>query len=237
LVNNPNERIGNNADGFGVKFNDVGPGNMLYGNRAWENSDDGYDLWRTLHPVVMYNNWAFGNGDAAVFGNPAEFDGGGNGFKLGGNHEPGDHIVYRNLAFDNIQRGFDNNNNTGALALLHNTAFNNNRNYAFPRNPADTSKQYRFYNNLSIQTTQGNNFPSGAIMAGNSWQAATAPTAAMLLSIDTSLAKGPRQADGSLPDLDMLKPKPDSFLIDGGVDVGRPFEGLAPDMGAYEYTP
>ncbi|WP_111641870.1 right-handed parallel beta-helix repeat-containing protein [Marinimicrobium alkaliphilum] len=238
LVNNPDERIGNNADGFGVKFNGVGPGNMLYGNRAWENSDDGYDLWRTLHPVVMYKNWAFGNGDAEVFGNPDEFDGGGNGFKLGGNHEPGDHIVYRNVSFSNIWRGFDNNNNTGALTLAHNTSVGNGwRNFDFPRNPADASKQYRFYNNLSINTGQGNNYPSGAVMEGNSWQAASSPNESMLLSTSVEAAKGPRQADGSLPDIDVMRPALGSMMIDGGVDIERPFEGAAPDIGAFEYRP
>lgn len=36
---------GQNADGFGAKF-DVGSGNVFRGCRAWENADDGFDLWK-----------------------------------------------------------------------------------------------------------------------------------------------------------------------------------------------
>ena len=46
---------------------------------------------------------------------------------------------------------------------------------------------------------------------------------------------GPRKADGSLPDVDFLKLKADSRAIDKGEDVGFPFTGTAPDLGAFEY--
>jgi hypothetical protein len=46
---------------------------------------------------------------------------------------------------------------------------------------------------------------------------------------------GPRQADGSLPDVDFLRLKKGSRAIDKGEDVGFPFEGDAPDLGAFEY--
>ena len=46
---------------------------------------------------------------------------------------------------------------------------------------------------------------------------------------------GPRKADGSMPDVDFLKLKADSRAIDKGEDVGFPFVGDAPDLGAFEY--
>ena len=46
---------------------------------------------------------------------------------------------------------------------------------------------------------------------------------------------GPRQSDGSLPDLDFLKLRENSQMIDKGVDVGLPYMGNAPDLGAYEF--
>ena len=46
---------------------------------------------------------------------------------------------------------------------------------------------------------------------------------------------GPRKADGSLPDVDFLKLKEGSRAIDKGEDVGFPFAGDAPDLGAFEY--
>lgn len=51
------------------------------------------------------------------------------------------------------------------------------------------------------------------------------------------LAVGPRQADGSLPMIDFLKLAAGSHLIDAGVDVGLPYNGLAPDLGWFESTP
>jgi len=233
---NTTGRVGNNADGFGVKFDDIGPGNRLYGCRSWENSDDGYDLWRVQQTVIIQNCWAFGNGNAAVFGNPANFEGGGNGFKLGGDHQPGDHVVIRSVAFDNFgssnnAKGFDHNNNTGALTLIHNTAFNNGRNFTFPNNPQNGG-QHVFQNNLSV-IPGSVQLPSFALQEGNSWQVGTA-TASHLVSTLTELARSPRQADGSLPELDLLRPQAGTFIVDGGVDIGWAFNGVAPDMGAYE---
>lgn len=47
---------------------------------------------------------------------------------------------------------------------------------------------------------------------------------------------GPRNADGSIPNVDFLKLKEGSRAIDKGEDVGLPFTGSAPDLGAYEYS-
>jgi hypothetical protein len=46
---------------------------------------------------------------------------------------------------------------------------------------------------------------------------------------------GPRNADGSLPYVDFLKPKKGSRAIDKGEDLGFPYAGEAPDLGAFEY--
>jgi hypothetical protein len=46
---------------------------------------------------------------------------------------------------------------------------------------------------------------------------------------------GARQADGSLPVLPFLRLAAGSKLIDKGKDVGLPFLGTAPDLGAFEY--
>jgi hypothetical protein len=40
-----------------------------------------------------------------------------------------------------------------------------------------------------------------------------------------------------LPALDFLRLKAGSHLIDAGVDVGLPFNGTAPDLGAFEFAP
>ena len=54
------------------------------------------------------------------------------------------------------------------------------------------------------------------------------------LSVSPAGVDGPRQPDGSLPELDYLRLVPGSDLIDAGVDVGLPYDGSAPDMGAFE---
>ena len=46
---------------------------------------------------------------------------------------------------------------------------------------------------------------------------------------------GPRNADGSLSDVGFLKLKKGSRAIDKGEDLGFPFVGEAPDLGAFEY--
>jgi len=234
---NTTGRVGNNADGFGAKF-DILPGNRFYGCRAWENSDDGFDLWRAANPIVVENCWSFNNGDPSVFGNPANFEGAGNGFKLGGDYVAGDHVVIRCMAFDNLgvsrqAKGFDHNNNTGALTLIHNTAYNNGRNYYFPRDPS--RGQSAFINNLSAVSSLLAGLPPNAVTAGNSWQHTTPVAPEMFRCVDTGPARGPRRPDGSLPEIDLLKPEPGSFLIDGGVKIGEPFRGSAPDIGAREH--
>lgn len=235
-------RVGNNADGFSAKFDALGPGNRYYGCRAWENSDDGFDFWRAPNTIVVENSWAFGNGDASVFADyeyEGEFEGNGNGFKLGGDlvHTP--HIVRHSVAFDNFgssgnAKGFDYNNNWGAMTLEHNTAYNNGRNFIFPVPPPEGQSVY--INNLSVlpKNTDAQLFPFETVEHGNSWQYDEEVTADMFVSLDTEAAKGPRQHDGALPDIGLLKPVDGYFLVDGGVKIGRSFYGKAPDIGAFE---
>jgi len=88
----------------------------------------------------------------------------------------------------------------------------------------------------------------GVDTAFNSWDLNITPAAKDFLSITdttvggtgqdietTSLALGPRKADGSLPDVDFMKLAAGSAMIDKGTNVGLPFVGAAPDLGAYEY--
>jgi pectate disaccharide-lyase len=102
---------GENADGFAAKLR-IGPGNIFRGCRAWNNADDGWDLFASNDVVVIENSWAFSNGK--VDGqNPA---GDGNGFKLGGAPNGTDqggavHLVRNTAAFENRACGYTRNNN------------------------------------------------------------------------------------------------------------------------------
>ena len=58
-----------------------------------------------------------------------------------------------------------------------------------------------------------------------------------LLSTDVALAAAPRKPDGSLPENNFARASPGGSLIDKGTDVGLPFLGAAPDLGAFESRP
>jgi hypothetical protein len=61
--------------------------------------------------------------------------------------------------------------------------------------------------------------------------------AADFVSLDLTPATSPRAADGGLPRLDLFRLKPGSALIDAGANVGLPYLGTAPDLGAFEFQP
>lgn len=106
------ETGGENADGFAAKLR-IGPGNVFRGCRAWNNADDGWDLFAADDVVVIDDCWSFLNGTTIGGTNPA---GDGNGFKLGGKPvNPGEggavHQVTHGAAFENKACGFTRNNN------------------------------------------------------------------------------------------------------------------------------
>ncbi len=61
-------------------------------------------------------------------------------------------------------------------------------------------------------------------------------SAADFISIDSTLLQILRNAVGSLPVTNFLRLSPGSNLIDAGSDVGLPYFGPAPDLGAFEMT-
>lgn len=110
---------GENADGFGAKYL-VGPGNIFRGCRAWENADDGFDLWKAPHPVRIEYCVAYRNG-VDLWGIEG-YVGNGNGIKVGGDFIAAAHVVIGCVAIDQPNRGFDQNNNTGPLTIEQCTA-------------------------------------------------------------------------------------------------------------------
>jgi hypothetical protein len=223
---------GENADGFAAKLS-IGPGNEFHGCRAWGNADDGWDLYEGANAVIINDCWAFRNG-YNVWGLQT-YTGDGNGFKVGGNYVQGPHIVTRSVAFDNKQKGFDQNNNTAGITLYNNTSFRNGtRNFSFPSNPA--SGKHILKNNISHRSGTTNSIVSTSIVEANSWVGFTINDSDFI-SLDTSLALSPRNADSSLPYIDFLRLSQFSLFIDAGVDVGLSFNGTAPDLGAFETDP
>lgn len=226
-MNNDPLTNGENADGFAAKLG-IGPGNVFRGCRAWNNSDDGFDMYEAADTVLVEGCWAFRNG-YNIWG-IQNFSGDGNGFKLGGNYFPDPHKIIRSVAFDNPNKGFDQNNNTAGVTLYNNTAWGNGyRNYSFPTQP--TSGIHILKNNLSYDGAIS--VVSGSEQETNSWQGFTV-TSADFRSLDTTLAILPRDTAGNLPYVELLRLSEGSSLIDAGVYVGLPYNDSAPDLGAFE---
>ncbi len=116
---------GGNADGFAIKLY-PGPGNEFHGCRAWHNSDDGWDLYYTVFPIVVDNCWVLNNG----------FDkGNANGFKMGGCKQGGTstgaHVFKNCIAAFNAKKGFDQNHHREGAYLINDLSFGNGINYGY----------------------------------------------------------------------------------------------------------
>lgn len=123
----------------------------------------------------------------------SDFQGDGNGFKLGGGSTnadviPAAHTLTNCIAFENAAGGFVDNSQTGKMVLTRNTAYNNK------------GTGFKFG---SATATLTNNIGSGNKVAdkwlsstqkesGNKWGTVS------FKSVDTSLVTGARQVDGKI---------------------------------------
>lgn len=223
-----------NADGFAVKM-DVGSGNRFEGCRAWNNLDDGWDGYlRDTDNVqtTYFNCWAFNNG---YLKDGTEGNGDGNGFKTGGSDSKltkHNAAYYRCVAVGNLNDGFDHNSNRGEVSIINCSATGNGRNLAFAEK--NSLEKIVIINTLVLGDVGKYNAEVEEVM-NNSWQNGIKVTKRDFRSLDASQLSAPRKADGSLPDIDFMHLKRRSDLIDAGVDVGLPYNGQAPDLGAFEY--
>jgi MYXO-CTERM domain-containing protein len=243
---------GQNADGFGVHYQTSGAVTTLRGCRAWWNSDDGYDLINQEVPVTVENSWAMGNG-YANYGTYSPTSGNGNGFKMGSSKTGIRHLVQNNVAWKNKATGFYANHSSGGNTWYNNTSYNNGTQYnMLASDPNDSSVTIILTGTLVHIMRNNIGFPNknsnmgGVDTAFDTWDLGITPAAADFLSVsdpsvtgtgqsvEASGALGPRQADGSLPNVDFLKLVAGSRMIDKGTDVGLPYVGAAPDLGAYE---
>lgn len=227
------------ADGFAPKLT-VGTDNYFYGCRAWVNVDDGWDGYmRGANDVTttLENCWTWGNGYLKDGTDPGA-QANGNGFKMGGGDNSNSdllmhHFILKNcLAFDNKFKGFDQNNNVGSMTLLQCTGYRNREaNFRIQRglNPGQV---LTIKNSVSFEG--GVQLGIFALEAKNSWLNPFVVTAEDFVSLDSALAAVPRRSDGSLPEMTFLHLASGSDLIDAGVDIGLPFKGRAPDLGAFE---
>lgn len=145
---------GEDADGFASKLTS-GPGNVFRYTVSHNNIDDGWDLYTKtdtgpIGPVTIEDSLSYDNGtlsDGTV--NP---DGDRNGYKLGGDGIAVDHIVRRNIAYNNGHHGFTYNNNPGTIAVSDNVSIDNaERNFSFDKGTSV------FRDNISCRSGDGSN--------------------------------------------------------------------------------
>jgi uncharacterized repeat protein (TIGR02059 family) len=219
---------GEDGDGFITWENENRTTNTLKGCRSWKNSDDGFDTFGNEGTVVFQSCWSFENGYGT--------GGDGAGFKLGSTHltplNSPQRILTNCLSFNNKGVGFDQSEGNILIDIFNCTSYNNSRGFSFT---SGENLPIEFKNNISyINKDYADIFQSNMIFDHNSWQDGHVVNQADFISLDASSANGSRNSDGNLPDITFLRLAPGSDLIDAGIDIGLPFSGSAPDLGAFE---
>jgi hypothetical protein len=250
--------FGGNADGFADKqYTNTGT-NTYKGCRSWRNGDDGWDSYQKVGNTVYDSCWCYSMA-------PATFDmtdnirfktdsaswfyqfknasgryvmtnyGNGNGFKLGGLYTQHNATVHNCISVSNKVKGFDQNNNAGIMTITNCTSFNNGNNYGFTNNSYGTLV---IRNCASLSSKGSNTFNCLSVTQSyNSWNPGFTCVTGDFVNLDATQMLNDRQPDGSLPEITLLHLTPTSGMLDKGIDVGFPFSGNAPDLGAYEYAP
>jgi uncharacterized protein YjdB len=254
---------GNTADGFaggsGGTVNDTLKIAYYTGCRAWNNSDDGFDLGTTKQ-FKLSNCWAFLNGYYSM--------GEGDGIKtnISEVRVPGKRRVENSISAFNKGGAFTHQNLNETFAgpvvdWVNNTAYKCRDGLFFTGGDFVQSLgggRVYFRNNIVYNMSGYNAIPfcwtslayftqqaNNIIMKLNdpysdNWSAVTVTDADFVLTdqtIGVAQMTASRKADGSLPDITFLKLAPTSDLIDKGVNVGLPYSGSAPDLGAFENGP
>ncbi len=235
---------GQNADGFGVHYQEDGDVTTFRGCRAWWNSDDGWDFISQEVPVVVENSWAYGNGYTNS-GQSHPPSGNGNGFKIGSSKTGIRHVIRNNVAWGNRASGFYANHSAGGNDWFNNTSYDNGTQFNMLASSWDAQgnrtdgvtlkgdKVHRMRNNISFPLD--NTEMQGVDSKFNSWDLGLKPANDDFVSVDDAGALGPRKPDGTLPDLGFLKLRDGSKMIDKGTNVGLVYTGSGPDLGAYEH--
>ncbi len=115
------------ADGFAAKLT-VGDGIVFDGCIAYNNADDGWDLFAKVETgcigqVTIQNCVAFANG----YGVDGTNEGNGNGFKMGGSSMSGPHKLINSVAWGNKAKGIDSNSGPD-IQVYNSMSFNNGAN-------------------------------------------------------------------------------------------------------------
>jgi len=196
--------------------------------------------------VTFENCWAFYNGFSHRFERIAD----GNGFKAGGyGATPVDelprkvprHVVRFCLAVHNKANGFYANHHLGGDDWINNTAYRNAVNFNMLCRLMDNATDvdgfgHLLRNNIGYKSgTEISNFNRAKCDSNhNSFDMKLDLKDDDFASLDESELTRPRKPNGDLPEIRFLHPSDKSELIDRGEDVGFPFHGARPELGAFE---
>ncbi|GIF00112.1 right-handed parallel beta-helix repeat-containing protein [Paractinoplanes rishiriensis] len=196
---------GESADGLAIKEGS-GTGNVVRGARLWNNSDDGLDFWMFQSPILLENSIAWGNGFNRW--NLPDYVGDGNGFKLGGNAVAANHTVRNCMAWDNARSGVIDNNNPGQHVIDRCTAWDNaSGGFLFDRSDSTLTRNLAVANATNVSLGANSSGSNNSWNIGGTWS---------FTSTDSTTIRGPRNADGSIPSSNFLRPS-------NGADVGARF--------------
>lgn len=234
----PTATAAGNTDGFGAHAKNV----WFIGDRSWHNSDDGFDSITSHGRVAYIDDWSFGqHGNQNGVGDQNGFKVGGFAYTTSGLPDPIPlHTVIDSLAADNGANDFYANHQPGQSAYwINNSGYKAGYGADFnmlervsPTSP-DNIAGFRevLRNNLAFAgtLTLNDNTPA-ANETNNSWNTGAALTAQDFESLDMQQLTAPRKADGSLPDVNFLKPVDGSAAQKAGMgylaDKGDPYATL-----------
>jgi len=222
-----------NADGLSVAWithpEDV---NKVKGCRFWWNSDDGIDMFSNDGQVLIEECQSFYNGYIPQTFTPA---GDGIGYKFGNNltdlRTSLKRVAKNCISVKNRTKGYSTNGIYGLVELDNCTAYLNG---SIGVHLADFNLAHSAKNCISYANTTNVGLSTTGVSTTNSWQNGITVSDADFKSLDLSLLLTGRSSDGSLANTDLLKLASTSKLINVGTNIGIPFSGSAPDLGAYE---
>ncbi|MFI1035504.1 right-handed parallel beta-helix repeat-containing protein [Streptomyces sp. NPDC020951] len=197
---------GESADGLAIKEG-AGSNNVVRGARLWNNADDGLDFWMFDNsPILVENALAWGNGFNRW--NLPDYQGDGNGFKMGGNGVAANHTVRNSMAWGNSAGGFVDNNNPGRMKIERCTAWNNPKTgFDFSRSSSTLTK------NLAVANATDASLGANSTGSGNSWNLGGSWP---FVTTNAGTITGSRAVDGSIPSSTFLRPS-------NGADAGARF--------------
>lgn len=230
------------ADGANT-HTDTGTTNTFRNCRFWSNSDDGIDMYNGDGMIILDGCWSWLNGFAE---DGTTVGGDGYGYKLGVTSADfsSSHLrtITNCMAFYNRLGGFGINNALCIVWMYNNTAFHNSigdeysLGFVFDDHEGTSHiiRNNLGYDNQNSRGLQANWTPESTV-DHNSWDIGATLTDADFISTDSSGVTGPRDGSGNLPYLYFMKLAEGSDMIDAGTDVDLPYNGSAPDIGAYEF--